>query len=302
VDFNKCNFVFNIKIYLKTQKEVKKMKKLGILLMTLVFLIAMGGTAYGVATISEPQSGDIISGNALLEINTTLYNTSWCNVSVSSIVQNFSRYMFANTSNFTIAGASGNTTNGSINTFFLPDAIDWRLSGTCGNISAGIINTEETITAITVTLNNQVPTCTFTGFASDGSYSYKSNWTVTGKNATTGQIKFGSNNYLTMIEGNPAGSEIWNYDTTSIPWDVGSYTITASMGDGTDTTTCSLANVRITHETNTKYYKLALEEEQQIQEQIAQQQNNNNSNNKLMVVLIGGAVILFLFKKQIFGK
>jgi len=158
---------------------------------------------------------------------------------------------FSNTTNFTISGAAGNVTNGSMDTLFLPDSTDWVISGSCGNVSAGIQDTEEAVTAITVIVNNGAPTCAFSGLTSGSTYSSTQNWSITGYNATTAFIRFGTNYYLSMTEAGgtvnrASGTEIWSYDPTSLPWDEGTYTISAYTTDGTDTTTCTaLTNVEI---------------------------------------------------------
>lgn len=260
------------------------MKKLGILAILLV--LGMAGIAYG-ATFTTPLTGGLISGTATINAtNSTYKNLVNCTVTGSSALTGGS---------FSSAGALTNVSiwsrlTGTYETTEVVDSTDWILTGTCYNETGGV---SETITAITVTIDNTVPVCTHS-LSSGTSYKPTQTWTVTATNSTSCTLQFGSNAALTMTETSDVCTYTGNINTIT----KGFYTVKATTSDGTNTTSCSLENVRIDPAATVKQVAVILAQQPKKGAEVVTTSAPANNKNMMYVGLAVLALILISRNKK----
>ena len=115
---------------------------------TLIMAIAMVGMVLGVATFQTPTAGSSITGaGARFNVTTTLINTTNATITCTSSLSGESFSLNVTNATGTLLEA-----NGTVDTTESGDAADYSCSGTAYNSS-----TTEAVTAITVTVDNQVP-------------------------------------------------------------------------------------------------------------------------------------------------
>jgi len=215
------------------------MRKLAIFLILGAVLMALGVSA---AVFTTPTSGGTMKSAAyafnISDFPTTHTNVSGCAITctsglTASTITNGSTTCTNTTSNATSIRCV-------YNTYTVTDAADYACSGTCYNGSTTAASSA--ITSVTAIVDNTLPVCTHSQ-SSNTEYGPDQTWTVTGINATSATIQFGSNPTRTMIE-SPA--DTFTY-TGNIPETI-YQAVTAITSDGTNETTCTLSSVRINRE------------------------------------------------------
>lgn len=255
-----------------------------ILLVAFMTLFCIGIAS--AATFVTPTAGGLMSGTYVINVTETGTGTN-------------------NLTNCTITGTSALTgetlvsmvaynqsvgDNAANYSYFVSpdylDCADMVLTGTCYD------NASESyaITSITVGIDNTVPdTCTLTQ-ESGKTYTPDQLFTVTGVNATSSTLKFGNNVPVTLTKSGDVYTYLGQLDQGAFD------TVLATMSDGTNTTTCSLSNVKIAYDNNLLSTAVATSGAAGAKMADTQAQNNNN------IILFGGAAAVavwyFLMRKK----
>ena len=261
------------------------MKKIGILvaLMTLLMVGIASALTYSVV-VQNPTASEHVSGvytfNATIQNDTSIIgNSSNCSIMLYYMggvnVANSSWSYIGYTGDVAVIGTSNTT----YNTLKLTDSSIATVYAECRNISNQSIGATSSTT--TYVIDNTVPTCTFAStLVSKAKYNTEQTWSITGINATTGALQFGSNTPYTLTK----SGTTFSYSKTVTE---GTYkTITASIGDGVNTTTCNLDYITIDSDSTLQQVAIMLASDGQKGEE-AQTTNNNT--------LLFGAVVLVIY-------
>lgn len=184
---------------------------------------------------------------------------------------------------------SGGCVNGSLATTAEIDASDWVITATCHNTSTA----NYAITSMTgIIIDNAKPGCTHSQ-SSKTAYEPSKTWTVTGTNAVSATLQFGSNDPYTMTE----VSDVFTYTTKEGQLPEGTYTVTGKTSDGLNITTCLLDYVRIDSEAKlVQMAALASQGQKGAETTTVTQPKNNNS--LAILLIIGAAVYYFISRKK----
>ncbi len=241
------------------------MRRIGILLILGMLLTV--GMVHGAATILTPTPGAGIGGTITnWTIQTTMNTTKWCDVTCTSSklggrTTALSSFSF-NATNMSDSrkeaqqlivngSTSSSATSGIGNLTSMGDSNDWICTGTCYNTTAS----SEAITAATYVIDNGFPNCTMdSALVSKEIYSPDQVWQLTGANATSATLYFGSQSPEPMQE---IRTDIFTF-TDGIP--EGIYTnVKAITSDGTNKTTCTvLTNIEIDSDSTLKQIGILL--------------------------------------------
>lgn len=254
-----------------------------ILLMTLMAIL-MASIVYGACTVISPAASAVKSGSSVL-FNVTFpteSNITNCTVTGTSALTGdiWTFALYNNTGSLDAA----NATKSSIGR---KDAADWSFSFSCVNST----NTAtQTCSRTGVTIDNTIPTCDL-GSISGNRYSPSAEFSLTGINATSASIQFGSNAY-SMTES--ASGDVFTY-SGNIPQ--GTYLVSATASDGRNTTSCSVENVKIDDGSigiaSAGAAKLA-----QAKKAAEATTTATSNNNNAIYLLLGGIVLYVLMKKK----
>lgn len=216
------------------------MRKLGILVA--VMLLAM---VYGVSaalTFVTPASGGTLT-DSVTQINVSstisVEETKWVNLTLyCSDTANSTEIRIATNMTVNVSGPMGtgrqywNYSQVNINRFV--DSANCVLTARDNNSQSG---------TVTFSIDGTVPACNWTQ-SSRKAYKPTQKWTVTGTNATSATMQFGSNSYLTMTE-SAASNFLSTFTYTGAITESTYPLVVARVTDGTNTTTCSLEYVKI---------------------------------------------------------
>lgn len=265
------------------------MNKLGIL--AILVILGMTGmvSAAFTCTVKQPATSGSVSGNVLFNItvagknNNTVRN---CTVTPTSVLTSGS-WSVATAYNYSINDAANPYINVTASSKGQPDSNDWIVAATCNN---GTETAQACTGTSSVTIDNTVPVCTHV-LSSSTSYKPTQTWSITATNATSCTLQFGSNSPLSMNE----ASDVCTYsgDANTIPQ--GSYTVTGRTSDGTNTTSCTLTNVRIDAAATVKQVAVILAQQPKKGAEVVTTTAPANKN----MLYVGLAVLgLILFSKR----
>ena len=149
---------------------------------------------------------------------------------------------------YNISGTNVTYMNTTVNTGALSDDTSYTFTMTLKNDTD-----QKTIGTCTRTFSpdNTQPICTHS-LAGSSTYPPKQTWVVTGTNASSATIQFGSNTVSAMTES--AAGDVFSF-TGQIP--ESTYEVKAITSDGLNTTLCSLSNVRIDTKSTSKQVSLS---------------------------------------------
>jgi len=215
---------------------MKMMKRIGLLGLTALMLVALSGiAAAGTCTFNSPAaSATIKGGSALFNVTTTGNTVVNCTITGSSSASGDSSFVGGTLLNNT---GGANEANVTISTLAESDASDWTFTATCNNASNAAV---DTCTRSSIVIDNTVPTCVASESGSS-TYAPSQTWTVTGVNATSATVQFGSNTPYSMSE----ASDVFTYTGNGITVPESIYTVSFRTTDGTNLTLCSLSDVLI---------------------------------------------------------
>lgn len=217
-------------------------------------------------TITNPGEG---AGN----------NCTKCVISVSS--GTITGALTFNTSD----GTNNTYCNTTVSTLALEDdgSVTHTFTMTMYNESQDAIGTACTRTFVP---DNTVPICTHSQ-SSRETYNPKQTWTITGTNASSATIKFGSNTAFTMTE----SSDTFTYtghlpESTYEP-------VRGTTSDGLNSTTCDLNYVRIDARSTIKQVGVAIAASEGTQKAAAP-----TGRNTAVIVIVVGLGLWYYFKKK----
>jgi len=263
------------------------------ILVYLSMAILMAMSASAAFLIVTPTSSEVISGSYL-------FNVSWNETGVGIAADNCTLTMTSATTGQTVTiitinntkNTDSNQTNDTIDTSSsFVDANDWSITGTCrngsGNPTTNTITIANTISSLVV--DNTVPACTLaSAMTNDKEYSNSYTWPITGTNAHSATIQFGSSSVLAMNAVTTGATASFNYLKT-VP-SVRYPTVQMILTDDRNTTSCTQltdANVG-----NYKQDKVAAFSSGGVKK-------TGGEDNSMMYVFIIGALVYFgLVKKK----
>jgi hypothetical protein len=209
-------------------------------------------------------------------------NVTYCSIAVSS-----GTITGALVFNETTLGSNISYCNTTVNTMALVDTTTYTFTMTMKN------ETMESLGTCTETYipDNTQPVCAHAQ-SSRTTYSPKQTWTITGTNALSATLQFGSNSPYTMTE----ASDVFTYTTQEGVLPEGTYTVTGTTSDGLNATTCLLDYIRIDSEA--KLVQMAAIASQGQKGAEATTTVPPKSKNRLVILLILGAAAYFVINNK----
>jgi len=258
-----------------------------ILLLSLMMMVGVCSVANGAVTINRPTSNSVNSGTIDINISFSAVAPSvesiTCNVTLTGDA-------IFNTSAVTIAASVANSSsNDTIN--FTYDTTRFRDQGTgsVGGITIGAScqnGTAQSATAVKFTIDNTAPTCTWSS-PSTGSQVIATgqSWVTTTTNALTGFMHFDKNKYNAIVS---ASDKLTYSAIKGSPPERLYSTVTATVSDGYNTSTCTLSGITIddvTGNVGKKAYILSN----------GTKVPASSGNNKTIIIALLAAVALYAY-------
>jgi len=256
-----------------------------VILTVLMVLLALGiASAIPIIKISDGGAASTLSGSMAINVSdvVSIHNGTIVCTSTST-----GGTLTINVNNATAAdGNSSELSNSSFDSRQVVDSNDYSCIATVYNLST--TGTGTTSSATVFTVDNTVPTCTFnTAFTSGGEYKPTQTWTVAGLNATSGTLAFGSNAPYGMSE---VTSDSFTYSGQVTE---GIYDVVAKTSDGTNSTTCSLTDVKI--DSDTSQIKAIAASAGAAGAKLT---TATSGNSNMIVVVLLGLGVLYWWKKR----